>query len=116
MTRQEALAEQERLFPRKLWREYVTTETPAPGNVYNGMPVMLPEICLQLRASLNGSSDPWDSADVFAVRNMLVAREATWMPSEDPIDAAVLAMLRATVAMTDREFAWAAQPNATPPA
>ncbi len=101
MTRQEALAEQERLFPRKLWREYVTTETPAPGNIYNGMPVMLPEICLQLRAGLNGSSDPWDAADALAVRNMLAARIETWDHTTDAIDAAVLEMLRATVAMVD---------------
>ena len=92
-TRRKALAEQERLFVGK----------------------MLPEICLNLRAALNGSCDPWSADSVREVVAMLKARLDTWMPTrwrgarnncEALIDAAVLNMVQTTVLLAE---AWLAE-------
>ncbi len=72
MTRTEAVAEQQRLFPRR-------------GGMWSGHPT-LPEICLDLRSALNGAADPWDYKNVLECRNMLRARLDTWAPEADTTD------------------------------
>jgi hypothetical protein len=78
MTRTEAVAEQERLFPRLLMRQYVTTDVPHHNNRYQLLPPTLPEIVLDLRSALNGSADPWPAEQVKEVMDMLQARLDTW--------------------------------------
>lgn len=74
MTRADAIAWQERLFP--------TT---------------LPEICLDLRASLNGAADPWPDEHLAEVVLMLQARLDTWAEPNDAIDDHVRGMVQHAV-------------------
>ena len=71
MTRTDAIAWQERLFPGV--KEFHSRPT-------------LPEICLGLRASLNGAADPWTPEVLAEVVRMLQARLDTWADPTDAMD------------------------------
>lgn len=92
MTRQDAIAEQARLFPD-------------PEARYPNEPgLLLTTICLEARASVTGRSDPWPDRDLKATSLMLDARVKTWIPSGSTIDNAVLTMCRAVVTMINQEL------------
>ncbi len=100
----DAKAEQERLFPRKLLREYDDMQT--PRNVWVQIPPTLPTICLDLRASITGASDPWGSRVLSEVVAMLEARAAQWDHGRtDEMDVAVLRMVREAAWMGKSELA-----------
>ena len=82
MTRADAIAEQERLFP---------------GFPASCHPNTLPEICLDLRMALNGAADPWPAADLAEVVAMLQARLDTWADPTDAMDAHVRGMVQQAV-------------------
>lgn len=92
MSLKEAKQEQERLFPRRLMRVYKDMDTPT--NEWVQIPPTLPEICLDLRSSVNGSSDPWTTAFLTAVVEMLKARRKHWdFTIVHSMDSAVLSMV-----------------------
>jgi hypothetical protein len=72
---------------------------------------MLPEICLRVRAALNGSSDPWGEDDYEKCLAMLKRRRHTWAAPnhssrvrgmhEARIDDAVWEMVLATIALLE---------------
>lgn len=64
-------------------------------------PIMLPEICLWVRAAANGSADPWPKAHTREVLGMLQARLDTWedgVAKGKRLDDTVKEMLSATIA------------------
>lgn len=74
----------------------------------------LPDICLGIRAGLDGSADPVEVRVTIRHRNWLEAKIAAWQPSSDDgpsaaMDAAVLALAKATVAYVDWWFSEAAE-------
>lgn len=80
MNRRLAVREQERLF---------------------GPTASLPEICLSVRAGVNGSAEPWPESSVEETLAMLRARLATWQegwPREAAVDEAVRRLVAATIA------------------
>jgi hypothetical protein len=82
MDRQEAIAEQHRLFGDE------------PG-------WELPSICICLRHGVNGAADAWAPGDVQEALAMLRARLATWEegpPQSRAVDDAVRALVEATIA------------------
>ena len=88
MTRKEAVAEQARLFPNSR---------------------TLPDICLDLRARINGSADPWPTETVREARAMLYARIETWDESCSSegylgraLDSCIKQMATVTVLMADK--------------
>lgn len=101
MTRTDAVAKQERLFPRTTWERVEATN----GVVDWEHCPTLPEICFDVRHALNGAADPWPDDFLRKVQAMLEHRMATWEwrghpPSlEYAVDAAVYAMVGATVEM-----------------
>lgn len=93
MTRACAIAEQERLFPTSIWERVEAVNRLAH---LTHRPT-LPEICLDLRASLNGAADPWPAAVLAEVVGMLQTRLDTWADPTDAIDAHVRGMVRQAV-------------------
>lgn len=92
MNRDEAKKEQNRLFPHP---KYPTQPGPT-----------LPEICLDVRASTDGSADPWPSQTLRETRAMLDATVKGWEKERgDKIDDAVNAMCRAAIEIIDLELA-----------
>lgn len=68
------------------------------GESYIGPEAMLPEICLNVRAALNGSSDPWKPESIKETLVFLQNVIKTWdHETEDLIDAAVYFMVVATI-------------------
>lgn len=66
---------------------------------------MLPEICLDVRASTDGSADPWPSETLREVRAMLDATVKGWEKDRgDKIDAAVHSMCRAAIEIITDEL------------
>lgn len=88
MTHDEAIAWQARLFPAVKW----THEDENVIEGYEHRPT-LPEICLDLRRSLNGAADPWPAEFLSDVVAMLQARLATWETPTDAMDAHVRGMV-----------------------
>lgn len=104
MTHNEAVIMQLELYPRK-----TLTVNGGDGTPYN--PVIsieytptLCDICLNIRMSINGASDPWDDETLVKNRNMLEAREKTWADNKDLIDALIHTMVWHTVRMIDKEL------------
>ena len=88
MTRAEAVRWQEHLFPR--------TNSPA---------MTLPEICLDVRASVNGSADPWQTETLQPVVSMLQARLDTWLEPSSAMDEHVRGMVAQAVVLGLAELA-----------
>lgn len=118
MTRTEACQEQERLFPRGLWRKYLMSDTPDQSNQYRDISLNLCDIALDVRHACNGSADPWEPKELREVLAMLRARLDTWQPNiwrsraDEPLcradvnmDAAVHDMVTAAIIMGE---AWLA--------
>lgn len=84
---------QEKLFPRMQKR--ILDDDGMPTNQTECIPPTLPEICLDLRASYSGASDPWPDDFLAEVVEMLQSRVDTWesRKGDDPIDRAVLQMV-----------------------
>ena len=82
MTRTVAIAWQARLFPTVALQECRPT---------------LPDICLNLRASLNGAADPWPDEELRDVVLMLQARLDTWGTPSDALDAHVRGMMQQAI-------------------
>lgn len=108
--RSSARAAQEKLFPRRTWRAV----GPHPDRPAENPPVIeewghaptLPEICIRLRASVTGASDPWSDGRLRAVCDMLAARVASWEHADcDVIDQCVYLMCRAAVDIATKELA-----------
>jgi len=101
VTRKEAIEWQERLFPRR--KKRILNDDGTPTDQMEDLPVELPEICLALRASCNGSADPWPVERLSEVGQMLRARAKTWThhAHEDPIDDAVLQMVREAASIAE---------------
>ena len=103
MNIKEAKQEQERLFPRRLMRVYKDMDT--PGDEWVQMPPMLPEICLELRSSIDGSADPWSTAFLTAVVEMLKARKEHWdFTYCQSMDFAIWSMLDVAVSIGQAEL------------
>lgn len=75
----------------------------------NGPGSTLPEICMALRAGVNGMADPWDTDDIRSTVAMLGARLKTWRHQAAEryaaLDEAVRGMVEATVAEV-KGYAW----------
>ena len=95
MTRTEACVWQGQLFPD------------ARGQ---GCAVYLPTICLDLRMSLIGADDAWNTEFLCGVRDMLQARLDTWHPSvggdniDHVMDAAVQIMVVEAIRIASEEL------------
>ena len=61
----------------------------------------LPSLCIGLRMSLNGASDPWPEKDVNDAMEYIQERLSQWRPSmrkiDEPMDEAVLQLCHATL-------------------
>lgn len=89
--RLEAKKEQNRLFPN-------AAHPLQPG------PTLL-EICLDVRASTDGSADPWSREALIQTRKMLADTVASWDDGrDDAIDACVWFMCKLTVKGIDAEL------------
>lgn len=67
---------------------------------------MLPEICLSVRASTDGSAEPWPRSALEATRGMLADTVATWEKDRgDTIDDCINRMCRAAITIIDVELA-----------
>lgn len=68
-----------------------------------------PNLCnlvLDLRSSINGSADPWDTAEVERVVALLKTKVADWdRTREDAIDRAVLSMVHQGIFLGQAELA-----------
>lgn len=100
--RNEACLEQERLFPRQLMRIYKDSETPT--NQWVELPPNLATICLDLRASISGAADPWQTKDLEEVVNMLKMRLESWFASKDPMDGYVNLMMHYSIELGLKEL------------
>lgn len=105
MTRCEAIRWQDRLFPTTNWTK--GTGTPGDNFCTWGHRPTLCEICLDLRMSCNGASDPWGRGWLAEVRDMLKARAETWDDDlrDCAMDAAVKMMVLEAVKIADAELA-----------
>lgn len=65
---------------------------------------MLPDICILLRMSVNGSGDPWPGQKTALTLNMLSDRIDSWEHNDNPIDAAVFSLVVTTVWWVKREL------------
>jgi len=109
--RAKAVAEQDRLFPSQTWRAAHGDGTAEnPIRTWTHRPT-LPEICLHLRASINGASDPLPNAFLEECRLMLKARVDSWLTSKSTIDDAVKLMCVATGRMIRQELETRAEKN-----
>lgn len=96
--------EQARLFPSQLKRIYKDMQTPLNQWEVNIAPT-LPTICLDLRASLTGQSDPWSNKALGEVVDMLRGRVDEWDYSQaDEMDLAVLRMVSEAMWMGQNEL------------
>lgn len=106
MTRKEAVAWQEKLFPRRYWLlaggEGVSLEVRVPLVTWAHSSTLC-DICFALRASCTGVSvSPWGTDFLREVCDMLEARLATWEPVEtwwSGLDVGVKAMVEAAVTL-----------------
>lgn len=65
----------------------------------------LPEICLDVRQSINGSADPLTRDSLEGVRAMLAATVAAWdKQRDDVIDECINRMCRAAITLIDDEL------------
>lgn len=121
MTRTEAVEWQERLFPRRMYREYAAAGPGGPHDVptnhWRRVPPTLCDICLDVRAGLTGAADPPDTAALREAVAMLKARLDTWADHpgktdsraapgtfawhDAAVDEAVRQMVRATISMAE---------------
>lgn len=62
------------------------------------------DICLDLRASFSGQSDPWPVARLREVTAMLEERLLAWTPCRDTTDALVLAMVHEAIRSANLEL------------
>lgn len=91
MSRDEAKREQNRLFPHP-------TKPTQPGST-------LPEICLNIRASTDGSADPWPTLHLELTRAMLAGTVGGWEKERgDVIDECINRMCRAAITIIDNEL------------
>ncbi len=93
----------ESVFPRRLKRIYNTHEEPT--NIWETIPENLCTVCLDVRMSFNGSSDPWSMSSIIKTRDMLKRRLDNWYPSKDVIDECVKKMVEETVRLCDEQLA-----------
>jgi len=57
----------------------------------------LVDVCLDIRMSMNGASDPWQEKIFMEVLDMLKSRLAVWHPCRDDIDFLVKLIVEKTV-------------------
>lgn len=69
-----------------------------------GMEAMLPDICLHIRMSVNGSADPYETDFLKESEAFLRDKVAIWIPGFDAIDALVLAMVHITIDLIGEEL------------
>lgn len=100
--RSNAVNRQEELFPSRKIRYYLDHDTPT--DQWSEEIVMLPEICLRVRMSINGAADPWDTEGLVKVRDMLQARIDEWRDPSDMIDGLIRLMAIETVRMASVEI------------
>lgn len=98
-----ARAAQERLFPRLTWK-LCSGPLLATVDHVEGRVTMLPEICIMLRASIRGDSDPWPREQLQEVQAMIEARIRTWASPQDAIDGAVTTMMGAALILIEKEL------------
>ena len=82
---------------------------------------MLPDICLNLRMSVNGSADPWRDRMLEDCLDFLEARAESWTMTKDMMDFAVLIMVNEAIRIGKAEMAcrwngWPAMPLSKEPA
>lgn len=95
--------EQERLFPKRLMRVYKDMATPT--NEWVELPPTLPEICLDLRSSINGSADPWSSSLLEEVVAMLKSRIKSWDFSYfTTMDSTIWSMVNIAIDLGEKEL------------
>lgn len=98
-----ARAAQERLFPRRTWK-LCSGPLLATVDHFETRVTMLPEICIMLRASIRGDSDPWPREQLQEVQAMIEARLRTWASPQDAIDGAVTTMMGAALLLIEKEL------------
>jgi hypothetical protein len=94
---------QEKLFPRKIMREYKSLDVAT--DYYECRPPTLPDICLQLVDSIKGASDPWEIDFIVQVKDMLKARVETWwhhVADWSSVDDAVKNLVQVTIEYTEK--------------
>lgn len=66
--------------------------------------VTLPDIALLVRASTDGTSDPWPDEQLKEVREMLAARLETWEVRVDRMDSQIYRMCELAIELIDNEL------------